>query len=274
MDRWHMTFDLHTHTRLVRGGREVTHAVSTVEQVVLAARKRGLKAVGISNHGPGHVTYGLPMESLLRLKEERDRLQEKYPDIRILIGVEANIINASGRLDVAAEEFGRFDYVMAGYHYGVFGEQPLGAGVLHAGNWLWERSGGRKRLERKLDCKRQDESAAHVSRGLLAANTRRMVEAVLKNRPLVVTHPGDKSPCDIREVARACQETGTWLEINNFHRDLTVENLRRAAKYDVKFIIGSDAHRPERVGCFEEGLARLLEAGVELQRVVNLERGE
>ena len=108
--------------------------------------------------------------------------------------------------------------------------------------------------------------------GLLEDNTQRMTEAIRKNRPLVVTHPGDKSPVDIEEVARACETTGTWMEINNFHKDLTVENLKRAAKYDVKFVIGSDAHKPERVGCFEEGLQRLLDAGVDPQRVVNLKR--
>ena len=67
MDKWRMTFDLHTHTRLMRGERTITHAVSTMEEVVAAAREKGLRAVGISNHGPGHVTYGLPMESVAAL---------------------------------------------------------------------------------------------------------------------------------------------------------------------------------------------------------------
>ena len=30
MDKWSLTFDLHTHTRLVRNGKEITHAVSTM----------------------------------------------------------------------------------------------------------------------------------------------------------------------------------------------------------------------------------------------------
>lgn len=272
MDKWRMTFDLHTHTRLMRGERTVTHAVSTMEEVVVAAREKGLKAVGISNHGPGHVTYGLPMESVAALVEEREHLERRYPDIRILIGVEANIINASGNLDVARDDMARFDYVMAGYHYGIFGEQPVGAALLHAENWLWEKTGGRGRLERRQSA---EGSAGCRSLGRLCeANTRRMVDAILRNRPLVVTHPGDKSPCDIEAVARACETAGTWMEVNNFHRDLTVENLQRAAKYDVKFIIGSDAHRQDRVGCFEEGLERILRAGVDPERVVNLERGE
>ena len=255
MDKWRMTFDFHTHTRLMRNGKEITHAVSTVEEVVLAAREKGLKKIGISNHGPGHVTYGLPMESVAALKAERDRLQVRYPEIEILIGVEANIINRSGFLDVRPEDFAQFDYVMAGYHYGIFGEDTVSAAILHGKNWIWEKTG-----------RRMSASA------LCEANTQRVVEAILKNRPLAVTHPGDKAPTDIEAVARACETTGTWMEINNFHRDLTVENLKLAAKYDVKFIIGSDAHKPERVGCFEEGWKRLMDAGVDPERVVNLER--
>ncbi len=265
MDKWRMTFDLHTHTRLMRNGKEITHAISTMEEVVLAAREKGLEKIGISNHGPGHVTYGLPMESVDGLKKERDRLQKQYPDVEILIGVEANVINRSGVLDVRPEDFAKFDYVMAGYHYGIFGEEPVSAAILHGRNWLWEKTGGRARLEARL-------AGNRPKGGLLEDNTRRMTEAILKNRPLVVTHPGDKSPVDIEEVAKACAVTGTWMEINNFHKDLTVENLKRAAKFDVKFIIGSDSHKPERVGCFEEGLQRLMAAGVDPERVVNLKR--
>ena len=120
-----MTFDLHTHTCLVRNGKVITHAVSTMEEVVLSASEKGLKKIGISNHGPGHVTYGLPLESVADLKKERDRLQTLYGDIEILIGVEANIINRSGLLDVRPEELAQFDYLLAGYHYGIFGEQNI-----------------------------------------------------------------------------------------------------------------------------------------------------
>lgn len=266
MDKWRLTFDLHTHTRLIRNGKEITHAVSTMEEVVLSAREKGLEKIGISNHGPGHVTYGLPMGSVEALKTERDRLQALYPDIVILIGVEANIINRSGILDVRPEEFKEFDYVMAGYHYGIFGDHMVNAAILHGKNWLWEKTGGRKRIEAEYA------GGSRPKGGLMEDNTRRMVEAIRKNKPLAVTHPGDKAPVEIEEVARACEATGTWMEINNFHKDLTVENLKRAAKYDVKFIIGSDAHKPERVGCFEEGLQRLMAAGVDPERVVNLKR--
>ena len=61
------------------------------------------------------------------------------------------------------------------------------------------------------------------------------------------------------------------MEISNRHRQLTAEEIRLVSKYDVKFIIGSDAHVPHRVGTCENAYARVKEAGLDPKRVVNLE---
>ena len=66
------------------------------------------------------------------------------------------------------------------------------------------------------------------------------------------------------------EEYGTWMEINNRHGCLTVEGIKQAAKYDVTFIIGSDAHIPGDVGHYDEALGRAIEAGLDLSRIVNL----
>ena len=81
-------------------------------------------------------------------------------------------------------------------------------------------------------------------------------------------------PFDMDELAKACAATDTLMEISTHHKNLTVEEIRIAAKYDVKFIISSDAHQPYRVGDFEGGLARAEAAGLDIARIVNLERTE
>ena len=90
----------------------------------------------------------------------------------------------------------------------------------------------------------------------------------------MLTHPGDKGAVYLDEVAEACAETGTLMEISNRHRQLTVEEIRIASKYDVSFIIGSDAHVPEGVGTCEGAVRRVIEAGLDPARVVNLKNGE
>ncbi len=49
-----------------------------------------------------------------------------------------------------------------------------------------------------------------------------------------------------------------------------MDEIKIAAKFDVSFIIGSDAHVPEKVGSFEGPLRRALEAGLDPARIVNI----
>ena len=60
------------------------------------------------------------------------------------------------------------------------------------------------------------------------------------------------------------------MEINAKHPHLSVEEIRIAAKYDVKFVISSDAHVPENVGLYEPQLLRALDAGLDPERIVNI----
>ena len=53
------------------------------------------------------------------------------------------------------------------------------------------------------------------------------------------------------------------MEINPWHGHLTVDELVFCSKYDVKFVISSDAHKPENVGSFERGLDMAFEAGLD-----------
>jgi putative hydrolase len=72
------------------------------------------------------------------------------------------------------------------------------------------------------------------------------------------------------EIARACGETDTWMEISNFHSHLSGEEIKVSAQTSAKFVISSDAHRPERIGSFEKGLKRAMEAGLDPARIVNI----
>ena len=128
-DRYRLLYDIHTHTTF-------SHGKGSIEDNVKAGIARGLTAVGISDHGPGHVTYGVKRSNIPVMRGEVERLKPLYPEIQILLGVEANIINLSGKLDVTSAEMGQLDYLLAGYHYGVFGERPLRSLGLHLQNFL------------------------------------------------------------------------------------------------------------------------------------------
>lgn len=240
-------WDLHTHTVYSHNH----HGKGTVEENVQAAVARGLEKIGISDHGPGHIGYGILRKKIPEQRRVIDELKPKYPQIEILMGVEANIINRSGHLDLHPEEWPFFDYVIAGYHYGAFGEEPCRDLILHGKNWVLNHCGT-------------------TTRALKRFNTDLMVRAVYENDLFALTHPGDKQEIYIEEVAKACRDRKVLMEINNSHPFLTVETIALCAGYDVEFIIGSDAHAPRGVGNCERAVQRLKEAGVDPGRVVNL----
>ena len=65
------------------------------------------------------------------------------------------------------------------------------------------------------------------------------------------------------------------MEINTLHGHMTVEEIKTAEQIEgVNFIISSDAHTPDRVGDFKAGIERAEEAGLDLSRIVNIEKTE
>lgn len=240
-------WDYHTHTIYSRRN----HGKGTIEENVQAAIQKGLQEIAISDHGPGHVVYGVKRGVVSEMRQEIQRLQERYPQIKIYLSVEANIINRSGALDVMGEEQSLFDFIMAGYHYGAFGQNPIHDTGLHVKNWTMDKF-------------------RTTTQGMKRENTELIVRAIYENPIKILTHPGDKCEIDVTEVARACSDRGTWMEVNNSHPHLTAEALAEAAKQDVTFVIGSDAHRPERVGGFQKALERIAASGIDKKRVINL----
>ena len=229
-DRYRLVYDLHTHTTY-------SHGKGSVEDNVREAFNRKLEFIAISDHGPGHLFYGINRNEIVNMRNDIERMNVKYPKLNVKMSVEANIVEGGNGLDITPEEFEEFDFVIAGYHYGLFG--------------CHFRSGEDK---------------------LKKINTDMVIRSLKENDIAILTHPGDKGPFDIRAIAEVCAETDTLMEINTWHGHMTVEEIKIAAQVeDVKFIISSDAHTPNRVGDYKEGIERAAEAGLDLKRIVNIE---
>lgn len=239
--KYKMTFDYHTHTVF-------SHGKGTIEDNVKEAVKKGLEAIAITDHGPGHLTYGIKRSAVAEMREEIERLKPLYPQIEIYLGVEANTVDRDNFLDVTPEEYAQYDFVNAGYHFGVTDGYCMA-------NFLFKH-GVMKTQKRKVFLEKR--------------NTEMIVKAIENNKIKILTHPGDKAPVDMRRLAEACAKHGVWMEISTHHPNLTVEDIKIAAKEDVKFVISSDAHVPEKIGTFQGGLERAIEAGLDLDRIVNI----
>lgn len=248
-DSYMMTEDLHTHT-LYSKGRFKKHATGTIEENVQAAFERGLEGVAITEHGPEHIFYGMDRKKLPEMREEICRLRPLYPKLKIFLSVEADIYNKGYGLDVRPEEAGNYDFIIAGYHFGT-------RDACCVSNWIAAKTGSR-RMAKKLAFK----------------NTDMIIKALYENDIKVLTHPGDKAFVYMDQIAKACADTNTLMEISTWHAHLTVDEIKTASKEDVSFIISSDAHKPERVGTFKGGLVRAFKAALDPERIVNIRRIE
>lgn len=89
---------------------------NTLEEMIVAARDRGYRYIGVSDHSQSaFYAQGLKEEALKEQETELRRLQEKYPEVRIFWGIESDIL-ADGSLDYPDEVLKRFDFVIASIH--------------------------------------------------------------------------------------------------------------------------------------------------------------
>lgn len=236
-------YDFHMHTKLSDGK-------SDMEDNVKEAIKKGLDIIAITDHGPEHYFFGIKEEDILKLRKEVDRLQEKYPEIGILLGIEANILGLDGSIDATDLIKENIDILLAGYHFGSKPAKFFRDIKIHIYNILGKKIKYFRKKGKKL-------------------NTMSIVNAMKNNEIDILTHPGDKGEVDMDLVAKTAAETNTKLEINERHTHLTAKEIKIAMKYDVEFIVSSDAHYYEHIGVYDLSTKRINESKLDKSRIVN-----
>lgn len=221
-----MEADLHVHT--IASG----HAFSTIKEVAEAAAKRGLKMVGITDHGinmPGgpHEYY---FYQLLGFPKE-------LAGVEILRGVEANIIDTAGNVDLPEQLLSELDLVLAGFHEGS-GYDP---GSVDAN-----------------------------TRAMINAIYNPFVHVISHPGNPVYT-------VDIEKVVLAAKAAGKVLEINNNSFSLSrpgskprcVLFAESAKRNNVLVAANSDSHFCDMVGRCEQAMQVINDVGIKKDNVIN-----
>jgi len=242
-----ITADYHVHSTYSRHN----HGKSSIEEIVQRAVELGLEEIAITDHGPKHYLFGIKENKIKEAKEKILEMRKKYPQIKILLGVEANILDYRGNTDITDEVLKHCDIILCGYHIGVLFSTPLDAWKFTIMNKI-----GRKNNK--------------VFEEMREKNTEAVIKAINKYKINILTHPGDKIPLNTEKIAMAAEKTNTILEINNSHSHLNAEEIKIAKKYDVNFVINSDSHIKDKIGSYEKGLKAAIEAGLDLNRIINL----
>lgn len=217
-----LSSDYHTHT-------VYSHGKGQIIDNALVAKEKGLKEIGISDHGFSHPAFGLTKKKLPKMRYECD-LATKETGVKVLLGIESNIIGTDGTVDLKPKLYDEFDIFLAGIHKFVmykFGT-AFSLFVPNFFNSTFHKN--------------------NVSESLRKTNTKTFIN-VIKNNPVdVITHLNFCCYANAVEVAKAAADYGTYIELNSKKTHLTDEELYQVAKTGVNFVISSDAHTPDRVG--------------------------
>lgn len=230
--------DYHTHS-------PYSHGKSEIKENIAAAEKEGLKEIAITDHGFSHALYAVKREDIPVMRRE---INDVASDVKVYLGIEANLLNAKGDIDIRLDEIFDLDVLILGYHRFVKG----GFAGFSLPNLLtcYTHIGLSKRR---------------------VVNTDALARAVEKYPIDIISHPGADFPIDITEIAEVCAHFGTFLELNR-KRMISDDDMRKALATDVKFIASSDAHSADKVGDFTVAEELIKRLDVPFDRIANLEK--
>ena len=235
--------DYHTHTIY-------SHGTGTIMDNVMAAKSKGLTEIAITDHGIRHFTFGVKKKNIVKMRAEIDRINENCDGIKVLLGMECNIISTEGDIDMNDEIRKYLDILLVGYHMMVKPKSLKDTWNIYGLNYL-------------------DKFFSYNTEKIKEKNTIAIAKAIEKHKIDIITHPGARIPIDTAYIAPIAAKAGTALEINSHSSAMTAEHVKAAAKYGVKFVIDSDAHRPEDVGRLDNGLKIAMEAGLDSSQIIN-----
>jgi DNA polymerase (family 10) len=180
---------------------------STLEEMARAAQALGMRYLTVTEHSAAAAYAGGLDEQRVRAQwEEIARVQEAVPEVRLLRGLEVDILE-DGSLDLTDQLLSQLDVVIASVH------------VRHG----QDEAAMTARVLRALD---------HPCTDVLGHPTGRLLQ---RREP---------SPLAMRAVVERAVERGVLLEVNgNPDRlDLSAEHVRLALAGGARLVVSADAH--------------------------------
>lgn len=209
---------------------------SSIEEMAAAAMELGHDYLVLTDHSPRlTVAHGLTAERLREQLEVIDELNQRYAPFRILTGIEVDILD-DGTLDQEQDLLASLDVVVASVHSSLKMDSPSMT----------------RRMLRAIESPHSD---------ILGHCTGRIL--VGRGRP--------PSVFDAATVFRACEQSGTAVEINSRpeRQDPPDDLLAVAHDADCLFSIDTDAHAPGQLEWLARGCQKAADARLSAERVVN-----
>jgi len=220
--------DLHAHT-------SATDGKSSLEEMVAAARERGLKYLAITDHSQRvSMAGGLDPKRLLAQWKQVDELnQELGKDFTVLKGIECDILEKGG-MDLPDDVLAQADWVLAAIHYG------------------------------------QKQSRGQITERILGAIENPHIDAVAHPTGRLINRR-EPYEVDLDAVLAAAGKCGKMLELNAnpMRLDLNDVFCASAKNHDIPIVICTDAHHTDELDLLRYGILQARRAGLTKADVAN-----
>lgn len=230
-----MNYELDTHTHTLASG----HAYNTIDEMTLSAKNKGLKAIGITEHGPQML--GAPSEYyFLNLRALH---REKF-GVRRYFGTEVNILNPNGDVDLEDRDLNNLDIVIASMHVDVF----------HPGT----KEENTRAVEQAVARHKAINILGHLDDSRYPLDYERCVRAAKEHHVTIEINNASLRPVSFR--------------VNAIDNDR--EMLRLCKELQVPVTFGSDAHIEEDVADFTYAAKLVEEVGFPKEQILNYSQTE
>ncbi len=219
--------DLHMHTT-------ATDGQATLEEMIEAARARGLEYIAITDHSKRvSMARGLDGDRLRRQWQEIDHVRKQYDDVVVLKGVECDILERGG-MDLPDDVLAEADWVIASVHYG------------------------------------QNQPRAQITDRILGALENPHVDIVAHPTGRLINRR-DPYEVDLDAVIAAAARLGKLLELNANPVRLDLDDVHCAAakRRGVPIVISTDAHSTGGMDVMEHGVRQARRGGLTASDVAN-----
>ena len=232
--------DYHTHTLH-------SHGKGSIEDNCKKAVEAGLKEIAITDHGFSHVLYRVKRDKLFGdIKREIEEVRKKFPEIKILLGIEANLMGLDGTVDLEEEDIEKLDIIVCGVHKFLRNTRFRDEIFFFLPNLC-----------------------GFSTKKMITKNTDAYIKMIEKYPIDIISHLNLGIRSNVKEIAKAAKHFGTYIELNGKKIVLTDEEIMIIANEGAEFILNSDAHSAERVGDFSVCIERAEKVGVPKEQIAN-----
>lgn len=222
--------DVHTHT--IASG----HAYNTMMEMIREGQEKGLEVYGITEHAPK-----MPGSCQEFYFHNLKVVERRHGDLELLLGVELNILDEKGTVDLQEPYLGRMDVTVASLH----------TPCIHPGSREWNTECLTAAMKNP-----HINIIGHPDDGRYPLDYEAVVQAAKEYHTLLEINNNSLDPRCTRENTR--------------ENDL--EMLRLCKKYQVPVIMGSDAHYYRDICNHEFAISLLEETAFPEELVVNSDR--